>query len=279
MEFQSKYRERDLELPKHRDKLLDNALDDLMNDSDVLAIYLAGSLGKGNFDNYSDIDLHIIVIPEKKPDFVQSKRIRPKKWGEVLYYEESSPQSPVIVVHYDCFVKADIWYHGPSEVQPSLWMQGLKALYDPKCMLEEVFEMSSSLVYKPTADEVEMWRGKIFAYIHETYRSVMRNETYYALSQLNSFRWMMAYGWYMEMEKRVDSSWGVWSKFEGVRSYLKDWQLCLLDNWDCSRGHNDIMKTMNSMIPEFFRLNKSLSQLTGLNERRDWCERIINMAL
>jgi predicted nucleotidyltransferase len=76
MEFQSKYKERDLELPKHRDKLLDNALDDLTNDSDVLAIYLAGSLGKGNFDNYSDIDLHIIVIPEKKPDFIQSKRIR-----------------------------------------------------------------------------------------------------------------------------------------------------------------------------------------------------------
>lgn len=75
MGFQSKFRERDLELPRHRDKLLENALNDLTNDLDVLAIYLGGSLAKGNFDNYSDIDMHIIVAPEKKPDFIQTKHV------------------------------------------------------------------------------------------------------------------------------------------------------------------------------------------------------------
>jgi hypothetical protein len=279
MEYVSKFEQRDLELPKHREKLMKNALADLTNDLNVLAIYLSGSMAKGNFDNYSDIDFHIIVTDKKREEFILAKRTRPRNWGDVLYYEDSSPQSPVIVVHYSNFVKVDTWYHGPNEIRPSLWLQGLKALYDPKGMLEDIFEKSSLLNYKSTADEAQLWRGKIFAYIHETYRSVMRNETNYALSNLDAFRWMMVYGWYMEMERRVDSSWGVWSKLEGERSHLHDWQLSMLNDWDCTRDHNEIMKTMASMIPEFTRLNKALCDLTGLDENPEWCKRIIEMVL
>lgn len=70
---------RDAELPKRREELLHNALDDLTGDPDVLAIYLAGSLAKGNFDTYSDIDLHTIVAPSARDTFIQQKRTRPKK--------------------------------------------------------------------------------------------------------------------------------------------------------------------------------------------------------
>ena len=53
----------------------------------------------------------------------------------------------------------------------------------------------------------------------------------------------------------VDSSYGVWSKVEGKRSHLKKWQLSLLlENWDCSRNSNDIMKIMISIIPEFSQI-------------------------
>lgn len=86
--FVSRHLERDLSLPKHRDVLLENALNDLTSDSNVLAIYQAGSLARGNFDNYSDIDLHTIVTPEKKEDFIKDKRIRARKWGDVLFYED-----------------------------------------------------------------------------------------------------------------------------------------------------------------------------------------------
>ncbi|WP_243647032.1 nucleotidyltransferase domain-containing protein [Scopulibacillus darangshiensis] len=74
-------------MPKYRDVLLENALRDLTADSNVLAVYQSGSLAKGNFDHYSDIDLHIIVTPEKKEAFINDKRNRATKWGEVLFYE------------------------------------------------------------------------------------------------------------------------------------------------------------------------------------------------
>ncbi|UOQ93480.1 nucleotidyltransferase domain-containing protein [Halobacillus shinanisalinarum] len=278
MGFVSRHEERDFKLAKHRDELLHNALNDLIKDPNVLAIYQGGSLAKGNYDHYSDIDLHIIVTPEKKANYIRDKRKRPKKWGSVLFYE-GTDDSPIVVTHFDCFVKVDIFYKEPSELQPSLWLQRLRALYDPCGLVEKVLDQSSKLEYHPTTYELEVWRGKVFAFMHETYRAVMRNESFYALSNLDRFRWLIVAGWYMEMGIRVDSPYGVWSKLEGKRSRLNKWQLSLLESWECSRSSHDIMKTMASMVPEFMRLNKKLCKETGLEQREEWCKKIIEMVL
>ncbi|WP_099157507.1 nucleotidyltransferase domain-containing protein [Virgibacillus ndiopensis] len=278
MGFVSRHYKRDSELPKHRSKLLENALNDLSNDENVLGIYQSGSLAKGNFDNYSDIDLHIIVTPETKRDFIKNKRDRSKKWGDVLFNEGSNTSS-VIVTHYECFVKMDTWYQSPAELQPSIWLQGVYAHYDKHNIISKVIKESVKLAYRPTQEEVEFWKGKVFAFVHETYRSVMREEMYYALANLDRVRWLIAYGWYMEMEKHLESSYGVWSKIEGERSQLNKWQLSLLVNWNCDRDSVNIMETMKSMIPEFLRINKYLSKLVGIDENEEYCNKIIAMAL
>lgn len=72
MGFVSRHLERDLFLPKYRDALLENALKDLKGDPRVMAIYLAGSLARGDFDHYSDIDLHMIVTAERKAGIADS---------------------------------------------------------------------------------------------------------------------------------------------------------------------------------------------------------------
>ncbi|MED3996063.1 nucleotidyltransferase domain-containing protein [Peribacillus frigoritolerans] len=171
MGFVSKHLERDESLPKHRDVILKNALKDLKTDSNVLAIYLGGSLAKGNIDNYSDVDLHTIVTSEKKSDFIKDKKNRAKNWGEVLFYEDFNPFSPVVVTHYDCFVKVDSWYHSPNEIVPSIWLKGLKVLYDPTNIISNVIKKSSNLVYKPSSEEVEFWRGKLLAFIQNSIRA------------------------------------------------------------------------------------------------------------
>ncbi|MFD6210044.1 nucleotidyltransferase domain-containing protein [Peribacillus sp. NPDC060253] len=86
---------------------MNNALKDLSADPNVLAIYLAGSLPKGNFDNYSDIDLHTIVMPERIADFLKGKRNRANNWGTVSFHEDYNPSSPYVITHYDTFVKVD----------------------------------------------------------------------------------------------------------------------------------------------------------------------------
>jgi predicted nucleotidyltransferase len=276
--FVSRHLERDLSLPKYRDVLLENVLNDLTSDDNVLAIYQAGSLARGNFDNYSDIDLHTIVAPEKKADFIKDKRSRASMWGDVLFYEDFNPSSPVVVTHYDNFVKVDSWYHSPEEVIPSIWLKGYKVLYDPKNIISEVIKESSYKTYEPSSDEVEFWRGKFLAFIHETYRSVMRGEIYYAMANLDRIRWLIASGWYMEMGEHLESSYGIWSKIEGKRSKLKDWQLSLLECWDCSRNPKEIMTAMVSMVPEFLRLNKSLSMQVNIEENENHIKKIIEMA-
>lgn len=278
MGFVSKHLKRDESLPKHRDVILRNALKDLKSDSNVLAIYLGGSLAKGYIDNYSDVDLHTIVTSEKRSDFIKDKRNRAKKWGEVLFYEDFNPSSPFVVTHYDCFVKVDSWYHSHKEIVPSIWLKGLKVLYDPTNIISNVIKESTNLVYKPSSEEVEFWRGKLLAFIHETYRAVMRDEIYYALSNLDRIRWLMVSGWYMEIEEHLDSSYGIWTKLEGKRSKLNPWQLSLLQSWDCCRNSNEIMKKMISILPEFLRLNKYLSKKVEIEANEDLIKKVIEMA-
>lgn len=266
MGFVSKHIKRDQELPVYRKQLLENALSDLTNDKHVLAIYLGGSLAKGNADNYSDIDLHTIVTPETKAEFIRNKRKRASIWGEVLFYEESSPASPVVVTHYSCFVKIDSWYKTIDEVVPSIWLKGLTALYDPGNILTPKLLEASSFIYEPEKEDVAFWTGKVIAFLHETYRSVMRGEVYYALANLDRVRWLIADGWYMEMGEHLDSSYGVWSKVEGARSQLHDWQLSLLASWACSRDVQEIMKTVASLYPEILRLHKSLCMKVNITD-------------
>jgi hypothetical protein len=40
--FQTKHRERDIEIPKHRQKLINTILNDLINDDNVLAVFYGG---------------------------------------------------------------------------------------------------------------------------------------------------------------------------------------------------------------------------------------------
>ena len=272
--FVSRHLERDLSLPVHRNKLLDNALKDLTADTNVLAIYLGGSLAKKNFDNYSDIDLHTIVKPEKRTEFIRNKRSRAEKWGDALYHENANPFSPVVVTHYNCFVKVDSWYHAPEEVEPSIWLKGLQVLYDPTGIISAAITESADIEYKLSTYEVELWRGKILAFAHETYRAVMRNEPSHADFNIDRVRWLIVSGWYMEMEEHFDASYGSWSKVEGDRSILSKRQLSLLEKWRCNR---ETMETIVMMIPEIFRLNKTLSNMAEIEKNENLLKKGFNM--
>lgn len=278
MEFDLKHVKRDRELPAKREELLQNALADLTADINVLAIYLAGSLGRGDFDLYSDIDLHIVVMEGTKKDFILDKKNRAAKWGNVLFYEGISA-SPVIVTHYDNFIKVDSWYHTLEEIEPSIWLKGIKPLYDPSGILNPIIEEVSNKQLGLEEADIIYWKTKVLAFMHETYRSTMRNEIYYALSNLDRVRWLIADGWYMEMEKHLDSSYGVWSKIEGSRSQLTEEQLEMLASWDCNRDATKIFETMNNMYSELLRLNNSLCQKVNIDAENEKFKTILKMVL
>lgn len=278
MTIEEKYLQRDSQLPEIRRQLLDRIRRDLEQDPDVLAIYLAGSLAKGNADNYSDIDLHTIVKPEKLEGFIADKFGRAGNWGNVLFYEGIAA-SPVIVSHFDSFIKVDSWYHIAEEITPSIWMKGMKILYDPHGILEPVRQLSEEAIYKITPAEVEFWRTKMLAFIHETYRAAMRGEPYYALANLDSVRWLTAYGWYMEMNRHLDSPYQVWSKIEGPRSRLSEEQLQRLAGGEAGRDPGSVLTALEGISAEFTRLNKTLSERAGIDDNSEVMSRALDLVL
>lgn len=278
MTFISKHEERDSELPKERKKLLNNIQNDLFEDDNVLAFFYGGSLGNENTDFFSDIDLRVVVKPEKINDYISNKKNRAENWGGILYFEDLNPSSIYIVAHYDSFIKADIFYYTPEYIQPSVWLKNIKILKDTDEMITNILKQSLNLTYKPSLDEFEFWRTKFFAHLHEAYRRALREEYYYALDCIDKLRLSIVTAWYMESGIQPNS-FGDWAKYEGNRSSLKDWQKSLLESWDCERDTVEIMNVMRSIVFEFKEVHCSLSKAVGVKEDPEWINRIINLVL
>ncbi len=277
MGFEWKHRKRDLEIPKHRKKLMESIERDLINDKHVLAVYYGGSIGNENTDLYSDIDLRIVVKDEYFEAFRLNKKLRAKKWGHVLFFEDF-PWSTYSIAHYDAFIKVDTFYYRVQDIQSSLWLQNIKIVHDPTRLMEKICERSRALSYVPTIEELEIWRTKFFAYVHEAYRRVMRGEIYYALHCVDDLRISMVTAWYMEMGI-IPNTFGDWAKIEGARSKLTDWQLSILKQWFSTREPHEIMDVIKSMIPEFKRVHKNLCEQVGLEEDSKWVDQILRMVL
>jgi predicted nucleotidyltransferase len=278
MGFHSRHKERDKSLPEVRKALLAKIVHSLKSNSDVLAIFVGGSLAKGNMDLFSDIDLRIVVDAEKFKEYVNRKQQIPRDWGEILFFEDMNPLAPFTVVHFDNFIKVDVFFYSIDRLIPSIWFKGIKILHDPHGIVARLLNESKQITYQVTPDEVNKWRGKVFSYIHEVYRRVHRSEFYYALTIINNLRSFIVKGWNMEVDRHSNDAWD-WSKIEGERSELESWQLSLLETWSCGRDNNEIMKTLLSMVPEIERLHQVLCEKTGLPEDNEKIRKVIDLVL
>jgi hypothetical protein len=275
--LETKYRERDLDIPKHRQVLMEAIELDLINDNNVLAVFYGGSIGNQNTDLYSDIDLRIVVKDEVFEEYRINKKLRAKNWGSVLFFEDF-PWATHSIAHYNTFIKVDSFYYKMKDIRPSIWLQNIKIVHDTSGLIKDVLTKSMALYYSPTVQEVEIWRTKFFAYVHEAYRRVMRKEIYYALYCLDNLRLSMVTGWYMNAGIQPNT-FGDWAKLEGSRSKLLEWQLNLLEEWHNSREPGEILKVIKCIIPEFLIVHKSLCAKLEMDENPKWVEEILNMVL
>ena len=154
-------------------------------------------------------------------------------------------------------------------------MKNCKILYDKTERLSEIINKSNAIEHKITAQEVEQWRVKYLAYVHEAFRNAKRNEFYAALENLNMARWLIAYGWYAENGIHINAGWGMWSKLEGKRSQLTQNQKEMLADWFCGRDSNQIISTISKLAPEFLRLNEILSEIVGINNQKEMCKKAL----
>ncbi|WP_077324786.1 hypothetical protein [Virgibacillus siamensis] len=277
MGFETKHRKRDLEIPKHRQILLNTIEQDLLSDENIIAVFYGGSIGNHNTDLYSDIDLRIVVKDEVFEEYRLNKKQRAKKWGKVLFFEDF-PWATYSIAHFDTFIKVDTFYFKMKDIQPSVWLQNIKIVHDTNGLVNDVLERSMRLSYKPNVEEIEFWRSKFFAYVHEAYRRTMRKEVYYALHCLDNLRISMVTAWYMEAGIQPNT-FGDWAKIEGQRSKLQGWQLSLLADWHSSREPYEILNVINSIVPEFIKVHNSLCEKYEIEENPEKVNEILDMVL
>ncbi len=265
-----RHRARDLALPRCREELLAAITWDVAHDSRVRAAFVGGSLGAGVGDLYSDIDLRIVVDAEDVDDFVVNKKVRPQRWGSVLFYEDLGPRVAHTVVHFEGFIKVDCFYYRVAQLAPSLVLQSIRILHDPVGLVDDVHRRSQALSYYPLAAEVERWRYKVLAYAHEVYRGCRRGELSYARQMIIGLAGYAMAGWHMEAG-RWPELWVDWAKAEGPRSVLATWQQNLLSAWHPPWSGLSMLRLMATMEPELSRLNDHLSELAGCDpDHRLW---------
>lgn len=275
--FESNHLQRDAEIPRHRQEIKEAIEEDLAGDPFILAVFYGGSLGSDNTDLYSDIDLRIIIAEEAFEQYRAENYSRAARWGNLLFFEET-PYSNFSTAHYDSFVKVDMFYYRLKDVLPSFWLQNIEVFYDSTGMLEDIVAKSRQLTFEPSIEDVDLWRAKFMASLHELYRSVMRSELYHALSCLDTMRFLMTVGWHMEAGIQPNAL-GDWTKIEGGRSSLKSWQLEELAEWDSNRQPENMMAVVPGIVQAFKVVHKSLCEQVGLDEERDWIERVVRKVL
>lgn len=276
--FVSKHEARDVELPEYREKIVTSIENDLLNDDNVLALFYGGSIANENTDQFSDIDLRVVVRSEKIKEYIANKNNRPSEWGNVLYIEDVNPYSIYTVIHYDSFIKVDIFYYQLEDIQPSVWLKNIKIRKDNNEMLAEILNNSMELSYELSVDEFELWRSKFFAHLHEAYKRAMREEYYYALNCIDKLRLSMASAWYMNAGFQPNA-FGDWAKYEGKKSELDSWQQSLLASWECGRNTAEIINVMKSIVHEFRKVHSSLCEKLEVDENSEWVNKIVNMVL
>ncbi|MFB4166779.1 aminoglycoside 6-adenylyltransferase [Virgibacillus sp. JSM 102003] len=276
--FVSRHVVRDVGLPEYREKIMALIEKDLLNDDNVLAFFYGGSIANETMDQFSDIDLRVVVRSEKIEEYIANKNNRPSEWGNVLYIEDVNPYSIYTVIHYDSFIKVDTFYYKLEDIQPSVWLKNIKIRKDNKERLAEILNKSMELSYEPSFDEFELWRSKFFAHLHEAYRRAMREEYYYAINCIDKLRLSIAGAWYMDAGHQPNAL-GDWAKYEGGRSELDSWQQSLLASWECGRSSVEIINVMKSIVHEFRNVHSSLCERLEVDEKPEWVYKIVNMVL
>src|ERR1700692_4929004 len=85
----------------------------------VDAIDLSGSLAEEVEDQYSDIDLRVVVADNAFESVLAMREHLPTTWGPFLFHQTVG--DIYTVTYYDSLTKADVFYYAAGAVAPSPW--------------------------------------------------------------------------------------------------------------------------------------------------------------
>lgn len=116
--------------------------DSLMKDDKVQAIYLKGSMGRGEYDEFSDVDLYCLVNPEDLESFLPQRMQHLEAYRKVLYYDDIFIIAPQIIAVFDNLLHVDLFTVTEKSFKEKDYFH---VLYDPSGKLSQ-FQTSQNLL-------------------------------------------------------------------------------------------------------------------------------------
>jgi predicted nucleotidyltransferase len=161
-----------------RSEVLERAIASLSAMDGVDAIYLSGSLAERTDDQYSDIDLRVVVV-DGSYEAVRTLRAHlPTTWGPFLF--NATVAEIHTVTYYESLTKADVFYFAASTLAPSPWFNlGTRVLLDRSGHLASVLEVSKGLHFTVAPHEIVDHFQKCVAALAEGAKRVRRGEPIY----------------------------------------------------------------------------------------------------
>lgn len=208
--------------------------------------------------------------------FNQLKETLVRQWGKVLFLEDIE-NNQLIIAHYDCFIKVDVFCYTVDSLSPSLWTKQLCLIKDTKGqVVKQLMLESADKKAELSLAELANWQTKFFAYYHEVYRRAQRGECYYALSCIDKLRQLVVMGWYYQDGLRANS-FGNWAKYQGPRSQLSETQHELLTSFFVKQDLKNLATVMPGLTRAFFEIGQELEKQMDLPYSPKECWEIFQM--
>lgn len=81
----------------------------LMEDDLVKSIFLKGSMGRGEYDEHSDVDLYCLVEEEEQELFLTKRLKHLEAYRKILFYEDFFIIAPQIIAVFDNLLHVDLF--------------------------------------------------------------------------------------------------------------------------------------------------------------------------
>lgn len=124
-----------------QDEAVEGITQSLIQDERVQAVFLKGSMGREEYDEFSDVDLYCLVEEEHLDDFLKDRIRHLESYRKVMFFEDFFIIAPQIIAVFDNLLHVDLFTVTEKTFKEKDFF---KVLYDPDGVLTQ-FEPTQNL--------------------------------------------------------------------------------------------------------------------------------------
>lgn len=106
----------------------------LKKDPLVKAVFLKGSMGRGEEDEHSDVDLYVLVGEAEKEQFLKNRKKHLESYQSLIFYDDIFIIAPQIIAVYENLLHVDLF---TVTEETLIHKDYFRVLYDPENLMDK----------------------------------------------------------------------------------------------------------------------------------------------